>query len=74
MIGEKKRGQSGIDKASPQGAAEVGFISEEGGETEEAGGGGQAGGCVLVFQGERRRPLTRLKRIKKSGKQCGALT
>ena len=38
MIGEKKRGQSGIDKASPQGAAEVGFISEEGGETEEAEG------------------------------------
>lgn len=61
MIGEKKRGQSGIDKASPQGAAEVGFISEEGGETEEAEG---AGGCVLVFQGERRRPLTRQKRIK----------
>lgn len=35
---KKKRGQSGIDKASPQGAGEIGFISEEGGEGEEEEG------------------------------------
>ena len=30
----ERTGQSGIDKASPQGAAELGFISEEGGVRE----------------------------------------